>query len=166
MTEHLRHPKNVNHPEWSRAQRGPSGRGLCRICVAEVPSGRRTFCGDACVETYHIRVGRYRDSVYRRDRGVCAICSDDTERKIDTARRTARLLTRPNGHWYEIYSRICRQWGYPTYNSPWQADHIVPLSEGGRNEIQNLRTLCLPCHLDETAKLTGRLAQRRREQPA
>lgn len=27
-----------------------------------------------------------------------------------------------------------------------EVDHIVPLANGGSNELQNLRTLCVPCH--------------------
>ena len=42
----------------------------------------------------------------------------------------------------------------------WDADHIVPLVEGGTNIMENLRTLCLRCHRQETARLRRRLAER------
>jgi len=32
--------------------RGPNGRGLCRWCGTEVPKGRRTFCGQECVDQH------------------------------------------------------------------------------------------------------------------
>ena len=33
----------------------------------------------------------------------------------------------------------------------WQADHIVPVYRGGgRCGLENLRTLCTPCHADVT----------------
>lgn len=38
----------------------------------------------------------------------------------------------------------------------WEADHIVPVIEGGTNELANLRTLCMRCHRAETAKLRRR----------
>lgn len=41
---------------------------------------------------------------------------------------------------------------------PWQADHIVPLVEGGTHDMENLRTLCVPCHKVETAALARRRA--------
>jgi 5-methylcytosine-specific restriction endonuclease McrA len=47
----------------------------------------------------------------------------------------------------------------------WEADHIVPVVEGGGNELANLRTLCTPCHRDATRTLAGRRAvnERRRK---
>lgn len=45
----------------------------------------------------------------------------------------------------------------------WEADHIVPVSEGGGGcGPEGYRTLCLPCHRKETAKLAARLAAKRR----
>lgn len=44
----------------------------------------------------------------------------------------------------------------------WEADHIVPVSEGGGFcGLENLRTVCQPCHRAETAALAGRLAAAR-----
>ena len=41
----------------------------------------------------------------------------------------------------------------------WQADHIVPVSEGGGEaDLDNYRTLCDPCHARETAALQVRLS--------
>lgn len=45
----------------------------------------------------------------------------------------------------------------------WEADHILPVVEGGGEcDLSNLRTLCLPCHRAETAKLAARRAAARR----
>ncbi len=42
--------------------------------------------------------------------------------------------------------------------SLWDADHIVPVAEGGGQcDLDNLRTLCLPCHREQTAALGLRL---------
>jgi 5-methylcytosine-specific restriction endonuclease McrA len=47
--------------------------------------------------------------------------------------------------------------------SLWEADHIVPVAEGGGGcGPDGYRTLCLRCHRSETAKLAGRLAAKRR----
>ena len=49
----------------------------------------------------------------------------------------------------------------PVEGSFWQADHIVPVSEGGGEcDLSNMRTLCDVCHAAETAALRARLAQR------
>ena len=50
----------------------------------------------------------------------------------------------------------------------WEADHIHPLVEGGADTLENLRTLCLPCHKFGTSRLLKRLAKVeriRRKQP-
>jgi 5-methylcytosine-specific restriction protein A len=44
----------------------------------------------------------------------------------------------------------------------WEADHIVPVVEGGDSGLDNVRTLCLPCHREETAALRERLRSRPR----
>lgn len=61
-------------------RRGPNGRALCRNCDDEVPKGRLTFCGHACVEEWKLRcdAGFQRRTVKKRDRGVCAKCGLDT----------------------------------------------------------------------------------------
>jgi 5-methylcytosine-specific restriction protein A len=47
--------------------------------------------------------------------------------------------------------------------SLWQADHVVPVVEGGGGcGLDNLRTLCTPCHKKATAALAARRAHTRR----
>ena len=40
----------------------------------------------------------------------------------------------------------------------WEADHVVPLVEGGPHTLANMRTLCVPCHKRATAELAARRA--------
>ena len=48
--------------------------------------------------------------------------------------------------------------------SLWDADHVIPVAEGGGQcDLDNLRTLCLLCHRDETARLRARLRAGRNE---
>lgn len=47
--------------------------------------------------------------------------------------------------------------------SEWQADHIIPVCEGGGQcGLENYRTLCTPCHKQETRELAARRAAARR----
>ena len=55
-----------------------------------------------------------------------------------------------------------RRNGYLEYRSLWEADHIVPLAEGGAPGPENTRTMCLPCHKAQTRALADRLAAARR----
>lgn len=34
----------------------------------------------------------------------------------------------------------------------WEVDHVVPLALGGRDLIENLQVLCLPCHGTKTSR--------------
>jgi hypothetical protein len=46
----------------------------------------------------------------------------------------------------------------PQEHDFWQADHIFAVAEGGGSTgLDNLRTLCTPCHSAETEKLLARL---------
>jgi len=37
-----------------------------------------------------------------------------------------------------------------------QVDHIIPLAQGGANDLSNLQTLCAKCNREKSAKLDRR----------
>lgn len=57
--------------------------------------------------------------------------------------------------------------GWPVYRSTswWEADHVVPVAEGGGQpqDLSGYRTLCWRCHRKVTRDLLARLAVRRRQ---
>lgn len=54
-------------------------------------------------------------------------------------------------------------WPHDISRSWWEADHIKPVVEGGGQcGLENLRTLCVPCHKRATAELAARRAQERK----
>lgn len=115
--------------------RGPEGRFLCRRCGTEVPKGRKTFCSNECVHEWKLRTdpGYLREMVFRRDDGICQGCG------VDALATTRFRRARGTGHL-------------------WQADHIIPVAEGGGEcAMENLRTLCTACHKAATAALRRRL---------
>lgn len=64
-----------------------------------------------------------------------------------------------------VRAECLRRYGIPQHRlgqDGWDADHIVPVIEGGSNDLTNLRTLCIPCHAAETAALARRRADQRR----
>lgn len=135
--------------------RGPNGRGLCRWCSLEVPPRRFTFCSEYCVHEWKLRSqpAYLREQVFLRDKGVCAVCRIDTvreQRRLRFSRGKNRQLLL--GHW-GLRKRIRK--------SLWDADHILPVTEGGGEcDLDNLRTLCLRCHREATRRLRERLACR------
>ena len=55
----------------------------------------------------------------------------------------------------------CQLCGVSRARAGMEADHIVPISEGGAEfDPDNGRTLCHDCHVGETAKLRRRLANK------
>jgi hypothetical protein len=134
-------------------ERGPNGRGICRWCGLEVPKGRRTFCEDACVHEWRLRTdpGYLREQVYARDRGVCGRCNLDTVRIYERYRALPPV----------IRGRLRKQLDLDRRRrSFWDADHILPVVEGGGEcDLDNLRTLCLWCHREVTARLRARLSE-------
>ena len=134
--------------------RGDNGRPLCRWCELEILARRRrSFCSDYCVTQWRLRTdpGFLREQVFARDRGICAFCQADTL-AIYAALKRSRGKARAAGlTFYRMKSISSRR-------SLWDADHIRPVAEGGGQcDLDNLRTLCLPCHREVTAQLRERL---------
>ena len=137
--------KNAGFVHPSQLPRGPNGRALCRQCFTEVPPGRRTFCSQGCVDEWMIRSNpqHVRKLVFKRDQGICALCNSDTMAGVSEKRR---------------------HYGYRG-GDRWQADHIVPVIEGGGEcGLENYRTLCTACHRRVTAELARRLADKRHQE--
>lgn len=102
--------------------------------------------------------GYARQKVWERDEGVCALCGLDTV-ALEAEWRSLPYLEREDFLFERIGVRRSAHY------SLWEADHIVPVVEGGGGTgLENLRTLCLRCHRAETAKLARRRALARKGQ--
>jgi len=92
-----------------------------------------------------------REQVLARDCGICAVC------RIDTNAAYVELRRSRGGH----RQRLLVKWGLKrlTRKTLWDADHILPVVEGGGEcDLDNLRTLCILCHREQTLALRRRLA--------
>ena len=97
--------------------------------------------------------GYLREQVFARDRGVCAKCGVDTV----ALQRDKRRLD------YAARRQFLKRWKLTekSRKSLWDADHIVPVAEGGGQcDLSNMRTLCLMCHRQATAALRERMKGR------
>jgi len=167
--------------------KGPNGRARCRECGAEVPAGRKSFCSTGCVDSWKIRSDptHVRIRLFERDHGVCAICGVDCTEQV-------KRLERLDPEFQKRWDRSC--WGRRSYEESieknaalkkelqgsgisvhrylhrhrygiWDADHIVPVVEGGgeARALDSFRTLCCRCHGQETAKLRKRRASKKND---
>lgn len=139
-------------------------RGTCRWCGQSILHEAGTKKGEvnfrrrwhpACVDEYNQSDPREaRRRVRKRDRGICSACGLDTHalrREVRGRGRTAKL----------------RQRGFKIRGSLWELDHVVPLIDGGNHELENLQTLCTPCHQHKTAQeARGRASRRQSEREA
>lgn len=130
---------------------------LCCYCGKPRPVGRRRWCSDACVQDFQVRKGHatvIRALLHKRDNQICARCGWDSK-------PLARVL-----YWLSWRARtwLCAELGIGSRVTLWDADHIVPVVEGGGGcGLDNYRTLCIWCHREVTAELAASRATRRRD---
>lgn len=137
----------------------------CRNCQkivkdSDAPPG---FCCLDCRTGFEGEVSQaaLRKLVWARDRGVCALCAEDTK-------ETQAVLNAFKGRALEgfIHGLIVR--GYDRdrlekKKSLWEADHISPQVKGGPTNIGNARTLCAPCHYMVSGELASSRGAARRK---
>lgn len=183
MAGHRKPPK----PDFKNAEAG-----TCIICKETIYRGgektgeiigKGTWHND-CAHEYKIVhwPGYARDVVFKRDQGKCANCDSG---KIPALRR--ELLDRlrakfyPAGKlWYEDRAafneqlKVYKHWlsfldkRYPPalfgWVPAWDLDHRIPLIEGGSFGLENMQTLCRPCHKAKTAIEAKQRAEKRKSQ--
>ena len=149
---------------WDPRLKGPHGKALCKWCRREVSGHRRTWCSDECVHEYIIRSGSPRFLVEQRDKGICSECGLDC---LKLERVAYYLRQRAKSRWsFSHRKKKQPKWSgtfrvkYPWADRhTWEADHKLPVVEGGGGcGMDNLRTLCIPCHRIETRNLSRRRA--------
>ncbi len=128
---------------------GTNGRKACLQCGGDITDlQRRTFCSSKCSSDFRLKTDpmHVRFEVFKRDKGICALCGIDVFE---------------NAKWSNGSTRTRRARGT---GDLWQADHIIPVIEGGGEcGLDNYRTLCTCCHKKETVALAKRRAEKRKE---
>jgi hypothetical protein len=131
--------------------------------------GSATYCSHSCAEEGRVRRGgmysssKIREQLFALEHGKCTKCKIDAHAlyfKIKALQPAERLNALLKANWKLPKSRqsMDRLLVSPQEHDFWQADHILAVSEGGGSTgLDNIRTLCTPCHQGETEKLAGRL---------
>ena len=132
-----------------------AGLTCCRWCGKGVKPPRRTMCSPECVHELQLRTnGRYlRDCVYKRDKGICALCNIDTKK---IAKEALQLKTEEKEIFLKKYNISLKRkiWKRKHGGGLWDADHIIPVKDGGGScGLENIRTLCIKCHKVVTKEL-------------
>lgn len=92
-------------------------------------------------------------------KGRCPTCSTGW-----TARPTTRKTPTSHRRWRTLRARVLRE--HPIcqvcdYLPATQADHVVPVAEGGAElDPDNLQSICDPCHAAKTAEESARARRR------
>ena len=154
------------------------GAPLCLSCATPYDDRSRErfghpFCAEACARRFRVlsAPGAAREALRRLERGVCRLCGLDCEALLrrllaepSVPERAARLEA------LGLFGSDERAWAVaarPRAGDLWQADHVVPVAEGGGEcDLDNYRTLCERCHRGETAALRARMRARRGERDA
>ena len=128
-----------------------------------------TYCSYKCAEEGRIRRGgiyssaRIRSQLFSLEHGVCCLCGLNANalyQRILSLHPAERMNALLNAKFKlpKSSTALKRLLHDPKEPDFWQADHVVAVAEGGGGcGIDNLRTLCTTCHLNETEKLRSRL---------
>ena len=120
----------------------------CRWCQEGVKPPRRTLCSEECAHQIKLRSsGSYlRYCVYKRDRGVCALCQTDTKL---ISKKALGLYGQQKIDYLQSHNISTKRKIKKRKNGGglWDADHILMVKDGGGVcGLDNIRTLCIACH--------------------
>lgn len=151
------------------------GGKCCAYCGGDLSAASRlpgvssTYCSRECADQGRLKRGwgnQLRAQVFALEGGVCRLCGIDGHAlftRLLGLEPAERLNALCNAKWKlpKSAKALDRLLQNPKEGDFWQADHILAVSEGGGScGLENLRTLCVPCHATETEKLQGRLKLR------
>ncbi|GAQ80647.1 hypothetical protein KFL_000580410 [Klebsormidium nitens] len=165
-------------PQKSSQGLDEDGNPLCKMCqkicrgrFAKFPKKMADlFCTLTCADQYSTRTSsaHNRRRLFELERGVCSMCNLDCHKMVTTLKGLSDAQRRKS-----IFEMAPAFLDYPkkldyllaNFNegNAWHADHIVAVYEGGGEcDLENLRTLCVPCHAKVTSEQTKRRASEAR----
>ncbi|PBJ74097.1 SNF2 DNA repair protein [Trypanosoma cruzi cruzi] len=158
------------------AQLGISGNGYVPLClecegifptlfspspgdVVCIEKDTDMFCSGRCRAAFYIkRSGSVaRRSLREADKGICVHCQVDCEMLCSllgaatTWKEREAILDRMHPQMRQYPTLFRRIVENPVAGNIWNADHILPVSQGGGEAtMDNLQTLCVACHAEKT----------------
>ncbi len=131
---------------------------FCRFCGKELSGKKTSWCSQKCTDEALIRCWPTyaRHMVFKRDKGICAVCGVNVEKLRESTRRMFGYLRKEQGLGIatKYLNEFYKKGWYKINRSWWEAHHIIPVSQGGGLcGLENYQTLCVLCHKKETSKL-------------
>lgn len=145
-----------SHWRYARDHLRRREKGICQLCGTDTRKLKSTLLGLW-----------KKAALLCRDRGLLQNLHADSQYRALNAEyaQAAQELSQRGFHGFAL--ELPRAWRpRKLWREPadlWEADHILPVSEGGDHDPQNLRTLCQPCHKQQTRRLVNRRAVRRQK---
>ena len=131
--------------------------------VSRLPGVSSTYCSRECTDQGRLKRGgmgnQLRAQVFALEGGVCRLCRIDGHAlftRVIALEPAERLNALCNANWKlpKSAKALDRLLQNPREGDFWQADHILAVSEGGGGcGLENLRTLCVPCHTGTSISL-------------
>lgn len=140
-----------------------------KLLSAALVETESTYCSQKCAEEGRLRhcgSSGIRTAMFALDGGKCALCGFDGHslyEQISALQPAERLNKLLSVGWKLPRSSKAMEnlLQNPKEGDFWEVDHIRAVAEGGGGcGLDNLRTLCVPCHARETEKLRARLKLR------
>ena len=133
----------------------------CRLCYKPLKGRQTSWCSEKCYfeawEQAQIARGsskEIRKALKRRDNEICAKCGRDcalVKRVFDKA-GSSILKYEWRDRSLHPYYMVMRYFGFKPYGHTWEADHVIEIRDGGEHTLENLQTLCIPCHKEKTKR--------------
>jgi hypothetical protein len=128
----------------------PLAAGACAWCAAPLPPRRRSWCSDRCGERFWANHwwSVARRTAKRRDRYRCKRCGTAAPKRPAASAYRSRTA----------YLAAMRAWRKQKRTLRLEVNHIEPCRGKHRSldcahHLENLETLCPPCHKVHTAAL-------------
>jgi 5-methylcytosine-specific restriction endonuclease McrA len=89
--------------------------------------------------------------VFRRDKGICAVCAGDAAMAERILKRFRAADDVESGQLLLRLWKASRKTIYEALPALWEADHRIPVVSGGSGcGLDGFVTLCRPCHIAKT----------------